>query len=80
MTTGVLDVLENYLIEHGDSGRRHVCKAVRKSPRTLDRWRKDGIPDPHDAYRVALACGCDKDRALELAKAQVAHAEAEESA
>jgi hypothetical protein len=80
MTTGVLEVLEEYLIEHGEPGKRHVCKAIKKSPRTLDRWRKDGIPDPHDAFRVALACGKKRPEALELAKAQVALEVAKETA
>lgn len=80
MTMGVLEVLETYLIEHGEPGKRHVCKAIKKSQRTLDRWRKNGIPDPHDAFTVALACGRNRAEALELAKAQAAPEVAKETA
>lgn len=68
MTTAVLGILENYLIKNGEKGRKHVCKVVGKSRRTLDRWLKDGIPDRHDAFKLALACGCEEKEALRLAR------------
>lgn len=68
MTTAVLGLLESYLIKNGEKGRERVCKAVGKTRRTLDRWQKDGIPDPHDAYKLALACGCSEKEALRLAR------------
>lgn len=67
----VRDLLENYLIKNGEKGKKHVCKAVGKSRRTIDRWIKDGIPDRHDAFKLAVACGCEEAEALRLAREEV---------
>jgi hypothetical protein len=44
-----------------------LTKAVNKSDRTVRRWFKKGVPTSHDAYLLALACGCSEQEALALA-------------
>lgn len=68
MSKRLQKVLTDYLIKTGNRGKAQLCKAVKKSPVTVDRWLRDGLPTAHDAYLVALACGCTQGEALALAK------------
>jgi hypothetical protein len=67
MSYRVLDVLNRYLTINGPRGRARVEKMMGIHRTTLFRWRRDGIPKEHEAYRLALACGCTEDEALALA-------------
>lgn len=68
MTTGIKTLVENFIVKHGRVGKAQLCDAVGKSELTLDRWRKNGVPDAHDAFKLALACGCEEQEALRLAR------------
>lgn len=35
---------------------------------TLRRWIRDGFPNAQGRYKLALACGCSEEEALEIAK------------
>lgn len=68
MSTSIRALVEEYLTKHGRVGMARLCDAVDKSEKTLGRWIKDGIPDPHDAFKLALACGCEEKKALRMAR------------
>lgn len=62
------ELLIRVLTEKGTTnGKKKLGQKVGKSGRTIHRWLKEGIPTTHDAYMLALACGCTKDEALVLA-------------
>lgn len=68
MTTGIRTLIQNYIVRLGRVGKAQLCEAVGKSERTLDRWMESGIPNAHDAFKLALACGCEEQEALRLAR------------
>lgn len=68
MSERLQQVLKDFIIKNGSKGKAELCAAVSKSPVTVDRWLRDGLPTAHDAYLVALACGCTQEEALDLAK------------
>ena len=59
--------IDRVLIEQGAEGKARLSKAVKRSERTFERWLRQGIPTQHDAYKLALACGCTRNQALALA-------------
>lgn len=48
--------------------RQRLCQAIGKSDQTLLRWLRDGFPEAHDAYSLALACGLNEQDALAVAR------------
>jgi hypothetical protein len=62
------EVIERYLVKNGSEGKTQLSLTLHKAPRTIDRWLKDGITSAHNAYKLALACGCSEEEALELSK------------
>lgn len=45
-----------------------IAIAVDKHQGTVERWKRTGrIPDIHDRYLVALACGCSNEEAVKIA-------------
>lgn len=68
MTIRIKDLLNRYIEEHGRTGKAQLCIAVRKSENTLNRWLRTGVPNPQDAYKLALACGYNEKEALRLAR------------
>lgn len=45
-----------------------LAVAVEKDPVTVRRWlNANRIPDSHDRFKIALACGCSEAEAVELA-------------
>ncbi len=68
MTTGIKALVQNFIVKHGRVGKAQLCDAVGKSEKTLDRWMESRIPDAHDAFKLALACGCEENKALRLAR------------
>lgn len=80
MTTGIRTLLQDFIVKHGKPGKAQLCKAVKKSEITFDRWMKNGIPDAHDAFKLALACGCEEQEALRLAREEALPVEAKEPA
>lgn len=52
-----------------EAGVTKLAVAVNKHQTTVQRWiNANRIPSAHDRYRVALACGCSEEEALEIAK------------
>lgn len=80
MTTGIRTLLQEYLIKHGKPGKAKLCKAVKKSEITFDRWMRNGIPDAHDAFRLLREIGLKESEALRLAREEALPAEAKEPA
>lgn len=69
MSRRLKETVEQYLTKKGSAvGKAELCAAVGKGEATLRRWIKDGVPTSHDAYALALACGCTEDEALLIAK------------
>lgn len=68
MSKRLMELVEAFMIrEKAAMGRLAV--ATGKDPATVRRWIKAGhIPDRHDRYQVAQACGCSEPEAFELAK------------
>lgn len=62
------DVVERFLTKEGPAGKAALSAAVGRHPATIDRWIKNGCPTPHDAYQLALACGCGERAALLIGK------------
>lgn len=48
--------------------RQKLCRAIGKSDQTLLRWLREGFPEAHDAYSLALACGLNEQDALAVAR------------
>jgi hypothetical protein len=71
MSKRIRDIVEQHITKHGRVGKAQLCDAVEKSEKTLDRWMSQGIPKAHDAYKLALACGCSEKDALRLAREEV---------
>lgn len=69
MTVRLKDKLTQYLIINGKAkGKAQLSLAIGKSVRMLDRYLSgDSVPSPEIAYNLALAAGCTKDDALEIA-------------
>lgn len=68
MSDRLRNVMTEYLIKQGDKGKAYLARRMDKSLKTIDRWAKDGVSDPRKSYKLALACGCSEDEALEIAK------------
>lgn len=68
MTTGIRTLIGEFITKHGRPGKARLCEAVGKSENTLNRWLKDGVPDAHDAFKLALACGIEEKEALRIAR------------
>jgi hypothetical protein len=68
MTTGIRAIVQDFITKHGRVGKAQLCETVGKSERTLDRWLENRIPDAHDAFKLALACGLEEHEALRLAR------------
>jgi transcriptional regulator with XRE-family HTH domain len=80
MTQRIRTLLEQHLAKHGRAGKAQLCQVVEKSENTLNRWLRDGIPSAHDAYKLALACGCSEKEALRLAREEALSEVAKEPA
>lgn len=69
VTEGLKAKYEQLKAIEGESiAKATISKATGKSEATIRRWFKAGFPSLHDAYKTALACGCNKDEALTLAR------------
>ena len=79
MSKRLQDLISNALIERGPAAKVEMCAAIERSEQTLNRWMREGIPSAHEAYRLALACGCTKEEALKLAKEECPSEEAREA-
>lgn len=62
-----MEVIQQFLVKDA-SGMTKIALAVKKHQGTVQRWiNVERIPAAHDRYMVALACGCSKEEALQLA-------------
>lgn len=52
----------------GDMGKEKLAVKAGVSPSTVRSVANGHVPLPKNAYRLALACGCTDEEALELAK------------
>lgn len=67
MSSRLRKKIETLMVKKGPAGKVELCQAIDRSERTLDRWLKDGVPTAHEAYRLAVACGCTDEEALQIA-------------
>lgn len=68
MNVRLLELVQELVVKD-EAGMAKLAVAVGKHQGTVQRWINSGrIPDRHDRYLVALACGCSEEEALELAK------------
>ncbi len=74
------NIVQQFLVREGAGGKAQLCLAVKKSEQTLVRWIKSGVPTQHDAYRIALACGCSDEEALSISQEECPSEEAKEPA
>lgn len=68
MSERLLAAFEGLFIRKGTQVYTDLGAILKKSPKTVRRWIKDGVPNSHDGYMLALACGCSEADALEIAK------------
>jgi transcriptional regulator with XRE-family HTH domain len=81
MTQQLRERLTTYLIKHGPEGKRALANGADCSLRTIDRWMSgETVPNEHDRFNLAVACGCSEDEALELARTGEAPSMAKETA
>lgn len=65
----IRELVEQYALKKGRTGRAKLCDAVNRSERTVfDLWMKKGIPSAELALKLALACECGEKEALRLAR------------
>lgn len=68
MSKRLRNVVTSFITKEGEPGWAKLSLATGKDKQTLKRWQKKGVPRSHDAYQVAVACGCGEAEALRLAK------------
>lgn len=62
-----MEVVQRFLVKE-KTGVTRLALAVEKKEMTVTRWIKSGrIPEAHDRYLIARACGCSEEEALALA-------------
>lgn len=79
MSKELRDAVNQLLIVKGVEAYSVIGRAIKRSPKTVRRWMKEGVPSPHYAYKLALACGCSEEDARAIA-AECASERARESA
>lgn len=72
MNEKLREVVDQFLMKEGPAGKAVLAAAASKHPGTIDRWIKNGCPTAHDAYTIALACGCSEQQARTLANEECA--------
>lgn len=68
MSRRLIEVMKEFLVKEGQIGKAKLALAVGRGDRMVDRYLKgQSIPSRNQAYRLALACGCNERDALALA-------------
>jgi hypothetical protein len=72
MSDRLREIIQCHLVKAGKEGRARLCLEAEISLSTLSGYlgkrAHQSTPRPETAYRVALACGCTQEEALELSK------------
>ena len=64
----LLDKMNEYVTVNGMAGRADLCKAANRGMRSVERYLTgETIPSTQIRFQLALACGCTKAEAIELA-------------
>lgn len=79
MSSRLRKTIETLLVKKGPAAKVGLCEAIERSEQTLNRWLRDGVPTAHEAYKLALACGCTDEEALALAAEECPSEEAREA-
>lgn len=79
MSSRLRNLIQTQLVKKGPALKVELCQAIDRSEQTLNRWLKDGVPNAHEAYKLALACGCSEEEALKIAKEECPSEEAREA-
>ena len=67
MSKRLLGLIQQFLMKE-EQGAAKLALAVKKHQGTIQRWINAGrVPNSRDRYRLALACGCSHEEALQLA-------------
>lgn len=69
MSKRLEELVQVYLIKNGQGdAMASLASMTGKSEETIRRWIRDGFPNATGRYKLALACGCSEEEALEIAK------------
>lgn len=69
MSNRLKDLIDTYLVKHGNNGFVLLGQVLDRDAKTIRRWKDGGaVPNAHLAYKLALACGCTEEDALSVAK------------
>lgn len=67
MSERLKEAIKEVRIKEGKKGIARLAKTIGRTPKTLERWEREGLNDPHKVYKLALACGIKNEEALKLA-------------
>lgn len=62
------DKVETFLVKTGKSAKEILAIKAGVSPSTIAKIKNGRVPLPSNAYRLAVACGCGEEEALEIAR------------